>query len=79
MADTNMKEIMAKIHEALANELLDRVMSGEATPSDLNVCRQFLKDNGIDAIAREGSPLHQLGQILPFQDPQTPISKAAGE
>ena len=36
------------LHEVLAEELLKRVQDPEAKSSDLNVARQFLKDNGIE-------------------------------
>lgn len=65
---TNLNDLAAKLHEGLARELLDRVLSGEATTTDLNVARQFLKDNGIDSIAEKGSPLGDLGKVLPFDD-----------
>ena len=44
-------KILSDLHDAVAEELLRRVMSGEANASDLNVARAFLKDNGIDALA----------------------------
>jgi len=65
---SNLSDITAKLHEGLARELLDRVMSGEATTTDLNVARQFLKDNGVDSVADKGSPLGELGKVLPFND-----------
>ena len=34
--------------------------------SDLNVARQFLKDNGIEAIPTDNSPLKALVDELPF-------------
>ncbi len=43
------------LHENLAVELLNKVKSGEATASEMNVARQFLKDNGI-----EGLPVDNL-------------------
>lgn len=64
MAD--LSALMALLHESLANELLARVQSGEATASDLSVVRQFLKDNGIDSVPKKGSPLDQLSASLPF-------------
>lgn len=64
----DLNEITAKLHEGLAKELLERVLSGEATTTDLNVARQFLKDNGVDSIAEKGSPLGDLGKVLPFND-----------
>ena len=72
---TDLNDIAAKLHEGLAKELLSRVLSGEATTTDLNVARQFLKDNGIDSVAQEKSPLTELGKVLPFND-DGPISQA---
>lgn len=67
-AMTNLSEIMKNLHEALAQELLDRVNSGEATASDLSVVRQFLKDNGIDSVPKKGDPLERLSHTLPFTE-----------
>jgi len=62
MIDKNLKEL----HGVLANELLKRVKDPEAKASDLNVARQFLKDNGIEAIPTDNSPLKALVDELPF-------------
>jgi len=64
MAD--LSKILASLHTALAEELLDRVNSGQATAADLGVVRQFLKDNGIDGVPKKGNPLDNLAQTLPF-------------
>jgi hypothetical protein len=64
LADLN--EILQLLHTGLAEKLLERVQSGEVTASDLNVARQFLKDNGIDSAPKEGSPLDNLARSLPF-------------
>lgn len=56
-AMTNLSEIMKNLHEAPAQELLDRVNGGQATASDLSVVRQFLKDNGIDSVPKRATPL----------------------
>ena len=34
----------------------------------LSVARQFLKDNGIDAVAKKGSPLGELANLPVFDD-----------
>ena len=52
------------LHEALVEELLGRVRSGEATPSDLNVARQLLKDNNIVA-APNNKPILKLADRVP--------------
>lgn len=66
---SKLEEIFAKIHEALGQELLDRIESGEATASELSVARQFLNDNNITGIKTENNPLGQLADTLPaFED-----------
>ena len=62
MIDQKLKEL----HGVLAQELLKRVKDPEAKASDLNVARQFLKDNGIEAIPVDNSPLKALVDELPF-------------
>jgi len=50
--------------------------SSKARFSDLNVARQFLKDNGIEALAVEGSPLSSLVATLPdFSDADFDVSE----
>ena len=39
-------EVLNTLHLCLAKELLGKIKSGEAKAGDLNVARQFLKDNG---------------------------------
>ena len=62
MIDKKLKEL----HGVLAEQLLKRVKDPEAKASDLNVARQFLKDNGIEAIPVDNSPLKALVDELPF-------------
>jgi len=62
------KELLEKIHGALAQELLNKVLSGEASATELNVARQFLKDNGIDCAPGASSPMLHLAKIMPFDE-----------
>ena len=55
--DKNLK-ILKTIHYELAKHILDLIKSGEAKAGDLNVARQFLKDNGIECIPVELSLIH---------------------
>lgn len=57
---------LSDLHSAVAEELLRRVMTGDATSADLNVARGFLKDNGIDAGLDQSEPLANLAKTLPF-------------
>jgi hypothetical protein len=60
------KKLLEDLHSALVSSLLDKIRSGEATAADLGVARQFLKDNGIDAAAKDGQPILKLHEALPF-------------
>ena len=68
MSDKKLKEL----HAVLAEKLLEKVKDPECKASFLNVARQFLKDNGIDAIPTEGSTLQRLTDELPFDIPTKP-------
>ena len=62
------EDIFDKLHDAVAQTLLEKIQSGEANASDLNVARQFLRDNGIDAVPTEDNPLGKLLEELPFDE-----------
>lgn len=59
------EELLGALHEAVAQDLLRRLNSGEATASDVSNAIKFLKDNGIEAIMAENSPLHDLVKDMP--------------
>ena len=63
-----MSEKLKELHEVLATELLNRVKNPDAKSADLNVARQFLRDNGIDAVPTEDNPLGKLLEELPFDE-----------
>ena len=63
-----MSEKLKELHGVLAEELLKRVKDPEAKSSDLNVARQFLRDNNIDAVPTDNSPLEKLIEELPFDE-----------
>lgn len=62
------REILSVLHEAVAEDLLAKIRSGEAKSSDLAVAVKFLKDNGIDAVASNGNPLANLLDQMPFAE-----------
>ena len=65
--DTNsLDKMLSTLHCAVAQELLDRVQSGDAKPADISNAIKFLKDNNIDAVPVQGSPLDGLMGSLPF-------------
>ena len=71
MSDIKLREL----HGILAEKLLEKVKDPECKSSDLNVARQFLRDNGIDAVPTEDSPLQQLIDEMPFNEKPKVILK----
>ena len=65
---TKLSKLMDELHIELAQELLDKVRSGEAKASELNVARQFLKDNGVEGLPVDNSPFKELVDELPFNE-----------
>ena len=63
-----MSEKLSQLHQELAAKLLERVRDPKVKSSDLNLARQFIKHNGIDAIPVDNSPLKKLMEELPFND-----------
>ena len=60
------EEVMDLLHGALAKKFADLLKGDEPpTAAELNVIRQFLKDNGINAVPRDKSPLGDLLNQLP--------------
>ena len=64
MSDSKLREL----HGILAEKLLEKVKDPECKSADLNVARQFLRDNGIDAVPVDNSPLEKLMKELPFEE-----------
>ena len=54
------------LHSQVAQELLQRIISGEASSADMSNAIKFLKDNGIEGLPMQDSPLGNLVNILPF-------------
>nr|WP_250808780.1 hypothetical protein [Neorhizobium tomejilense] len=64
----DLEKILSELHSEMAKKLLEKVRSGEVTAAELNVARQFLKDNNIDAVPKKDSPLANLVDELPFTE-----------
>jgi hypothetical protein len=67
------------LREALEQDYVDDAGNKLPPPAAiLNVARQFLKDNKIEAIAAEGSPLAGLADLPVFDEDENviPIKKA---
>ena len=65
---TKLNKIMEELNVRLGEELLEKIKSGKARASDLNVCRQFLKDNSYEVPPTQENPLRDLVDKLPFDE-----------
>ena len=66
------------LHSQVAQELLHRITSGEASSADMSNAIKFLKDNGIEGLAVQDSPLGDLVNVLPFPK-KDELRKASSE
>ena len=62
------EEILKSLFDAVADDLLTKIKTGEAKPADLAVAVKFLKDNNITCLPTDSNPLGQLMQNMPFVD-----------
>lgn len=60
------EDLLSSLHGALARTMQEKLESGTATASDLNVIRQFLKDNGIDAWGEANGDVQSLAETFDF-------------
>jgi len=71
MNDRNDK--LVELNDMLADALLKLITSGEAKAADLNVARQFLKDNNLSALLdsyedpEEDAPHFKIAEALAAQ------------
>lgn len=65
MARVDINEQLADLHAGLALHLKAKLEEGTISGSELNVLRQFLKDNQISAQPVEGTPFGDLVSSLP--------------
>lgn len=58
-------ESLNSLFDSLLDNLINKINAGEAKPADLAVARQFLKDNGIEALPEAKPGLINLNKLLP--------------
>ena len=56
---------LASLHGVFALHLMEKLTSGEISASELNVIRQFLKDNNINCVGEQNDTLKILAGSLP--------------
>tara|TARA_B100000953_G_scaffold263560_1_gene230332 strand:- start:1588 stop:1818 length:231 start_codon:yes stop_codon:yes gene_type:complete len=59
-------EKLNTLFDAVADELLTKIKTGEAKPADLAVAVKFLKDNNITCLPVDGNSLEALMKTMPF-------------
>jgi|21_taG_2_1085346.scaffolds.fasta_scaffold08818_7 hypothetical protein len=68
MSENNTTEKkLGELHQQLTEKLLEKVRDPEVKSADLNVARQFLKDNNIDCMPAENNSMSKLAEELPFK------------
>jgi hypothetical protein len=60
----NLDNLHAQLALALPKALLARIAAGEATAADLNVARQYLKDNGVQSTPSANPHMPELALKL---------------
>ncbi len=70
----DLTELFTNLHEELGKTLLERLRDPEVKASDLNVIRQFLKDNDIIAMPTDSNALGSLLDELPFDEDSESIN-----
>lgn len=77
---TKIEKLMAELLEETARELLNKVKSGDASPSDIKNIRELLKDSGITSDSGEGNTvLEALSEELPFAAPLKLLPRGAAK
>jgi hypothetical protein len=71
------QELLADLHAGLAQHLKERLEEGIITTGELNILRQFLKDNAISAQPVEGSPFGDLVASVPDIEKVVPFRKTS--
>ena len=65
MAKESTTEVLSELHAGLAHLFMERLREGTLGTAELNILRQFLKDNQISSQPVEGSEFGELAKALP--------------
>ena len=57
---------LGTLFDAVADELITKIKTGEAKPADLAVAVKFLKDNNITCVPTDENSLGELMKNMPF-------------
>ncbi len=65
MSSKGLRNALDLIQSLMTDHFIERLQSGEITPSELNTIRQYLKDNHIVVSPEKSADLGILGEMLP--------------
>ena len=65
MSDKGLRNSLDLIQTLMTDHFIDRLQSGEITPSELNTIRQYLKDNHIVVSPEKADAMGTLSTLLP--------------
>lgn len=65
MSNAATRDLLGSLHALVAEELIAKIKSGEASTADLSTAIKFLKDNGIEAVTANDTRLSDLARSLP--------------
>lgn len=63
--NSTLKDTLELMQQLMTDHFVERLQSGEITPSELNTVRQLLKDNHIVVSPERSEGLGTLGTLLP--------------
>lgn len=62
----SIQDTLQELHNAISEDLLAKIQSGEASAAELAVAVKFLKDNGIDCYAPANEKVSSLANVMQF-------------
>ena len=65
MAKQTTTEVLSELHAGLAHLFMERLREGSLGTAELNILRQFLKDNQINSQPVEETSFGELAKALP--------------
>jgi thiaminase len=65
MSDKGLRNALDLIQSLMTDHFIERLQSGEISPSELNTIRQYLKDNHVVVSPEKSADLGTLGAMLP--------------
>jgi len=60
------QNLLSHLHTMVAEELMNRISTDEASTADIVAAIRLLKDNGITSTPEASEPLRDLSKSVPF-------------